>query len=119
MLILATAGRRRAAAVLAWAAVVLEVVRLATEYGEFAGLAVTQTWLLALALLGAAGLSFPGGRPGAALLGRIRLAAFAGTVLLWSSASVVAAAFPDRIPNYSYGVGARVPVAPHPGGGAD
>jgi hypothetical protein len=106
VLMLATAGRRRAAAIVAWAAIALETVRLAIDYGQLAALAVTQTWLLALALLGAAGLSVSGGRPGAAVLGRIRLAAFAGTVLLWSVASVVAFVVPD----HSTGFGASVPV---------
>jgi hypothetical protein len=106
VLILAAVGRRRAAAALVWAGVALEAVRLAIEYGQTAGPAVAQSWLLTLALLGAVGLTVPGARPGAAALGRSRLAAFAGTVLLWSCASVVAFAVPDD----STGFGASVPV---------
>jgi hypothetical protein len=88
--ILVVAGRRRPAALAAWAAAGLEAARLAVEYDRIAGPAILNIWPLALALLGAAALTVPGPRPGAAVLGRGRLAAFTTAVALWAAASAIA-----------------------------
>jgi hypothetical protein len=89
--ILVVAGRRRPAVLAAWAAAGLEMVRLAVEYDRIAATAIQDVWPLTLALLGAGALTVPGARPGAAVLGRGRLAAFTTAVAFWAGASAIAA----------------------------
>ncbi|MEV4756986.1 hypothetical protein AB0J86_18005 [Micromonospora sp. NPDC049559] len=82
--VLAATRWRRAAAVLAWPAAVLEVLRAARDHGYYYT-SVVGLWPVALAVLAAAALTVPASRSATALLGRWRIALLAGATLLVGS----------------------------------
>ena len=80
--VLAATRWRRAAAVLAWPAAALEMLRAFRDYNSDYYTLVVNLWPVALAVLAATALTVPARRSATALLGRWRIALLTGATLL-------------------------------------